>query len=322
MPIRVNFPTTSPFSIGDLADVIDFLAFGSVLGSLSTSVFTGFGLYNGMNASFTATGSGFSTGSLGGEIYVVTGTLQNITFTTGAQSVEFSTMNINMASFSQFLFMEDSGSDPLAVENFLMGQRWTVNMGNGDDLAPLGTLIGDGLELNLRSNDILRGRGGDDVLFSGDGNDLIDGGKGADDLSGGEGRDRLFGDNGRDVLKGGGGADKLFGELGADRLFGGGGRDILNGGEGNDLLVGANGSDTFVFEDDSGRDRISGFDALDNNEKIDLSAVSDIVDFADLMANHIKQVGKKVVIDNDADMQINVLNTQLADLDAADFIFV
>lgn len=322
MPIRVNFPVTGPFSTVDLADIIDFIAFEAMITSLSTSSFSGSGLYNGAPASYTATGSGFSTGLLGGETYVLTGTLQNITFNTGTTSVTVSTMNISMPSLSNFLFFEDSGMDPLALENFLMGQGWVINMGNGDDMAPIGTTIGDGADFNLRYNDILRGRGGDDVLFSGDGNDLIDGGKGSDDLSGGDGRDRLFGGNGQDILKGGAGADKLFGELGADRLFGGGGRDILNGGEGNDVLVGANGSDVFVFEDDSGRDRVSGFDALDSNEKIDLSAVSEIVDFTDLMDNHIRQLGRKVVIDDGADVQINLLNTRLADLDASDFIFV
>ena len=46
-----------------------------------------------------------------------------------------------------------------------------------------------------------------------------------------------------------------------------------------------------------------------------------IRDFRDLKANHMKQVGDRVVIDDGANTQIVLLSTDLADLDRQDFLF-
>ncbi|PPB79351.1 hypothetical protein LV82_02978, partial [Albidovulum inexpectatum] len=56
-------------------------------------------------------------------------------------------------------------------------------------------------------------------------------------------------------------------------------------------------------------------------EKIDLSAVSAITNLADLMANHIAQVGADVVIDDLAGNTITLTGVSLANLDASDFVF-
>ena len=77
---------------------------------------------------------------------------------------------------------------------------------------------------------------------------------------------------------------------GNDTLYGGGGNDILTGGGGNDILSGGGGADDFIFADGFGTDTINGFSA-NNNEDIDLSAVTNITDFNDLMANHLVNNG-------------------------------
>jgi len=54
--------------------------------------------------------------------------------------------------------------------------------------------------------------------------------------------------------------------------------------------VGESGADVFVFAGNWGQDRIQGFEA-GNLEKIDLSAITNITDFADLLANHLRDNG-------------------------------
>lgn len=125
-------------------------------------------------------------------------------------------------------------------------------------------LIGGG------GNDHLRGGHGDDKIDGGDGRDFIRGRDGDDRISGGDGNDFLRGDlgddtihggDGRDHVRGGQGDDWLFGGDGDDMIRGGQGDDILNGGAGRDLMWGGDGADTFVFQENSGQDRIFGFNA-------------------------------------------------------------
>jgi len=98
------------------------------------------------------------------------------------------------------------------------------------------------------------------------------------------------------------------------------------GGQGDDILVGGDGFDTFVFADASGRDVISDF-SEHNSERIDLSSVAEIVDFADLIANHLVDVGGTAVITYGGVNTIELTNWTLADIgvgeiiSASDFIF-
>ncbi|MCA0922809.1 calcium-binding protein, partial [Pseudooceanicola nanhaiensis] len=83
---------------------------------------------------------------------------------------------------------------------------------------------------------------------------------------------------------------------GNDTLLGGGGKDTLEGGIGDDLLTGGGGPDLFVFHDDWGNDTITDFvDA--NSEKIDLSGVTAITGFYDLLNNHLVDDGGTAVIE-------------------------
>ncbi len=151
----------------------------------------------------------------------------------------------------------------------------TLKGGNGAD-----TLLGGS------GSDLLNGGGGKDKLVGGGGSDLLNGGGGSDLLNGGGGNDNLVGGGGNDKLVGGRGIDILIGGGGNDNLVGSGGNDSLVGGGGNDSLVGGGGNDTFVFANRFGVDTIADF-AAGNAERIDLSAVTAITDFADLVAHHL-----------------------------------
>lgn len=230
-----------------------------------------------------------------------------------------------------------------------------VNGGDGHD-----ALFGGNQEDSLNGglgNDLLYGDAGFDLLICGDGDDQAWGGNqadnlygdaGEDQLYGGNGFDRLFGGTDNDTLSGDAGADALFGQTGddtlnggadEDRLYGGDGNDVLNGGAaddylsgdagfdiinggaGNDTLRGAFNADTFVFEDGFGLDTIVDFEALNVYEKIDLSLVSAITDFFDLVANHMLPSGSDVLVNAGGGDVLTLANVSLLDLDSSDFIF-
>ena len=113
---------------------------------------------------------------------------------------------------------------------------------------------------------------------------------GADALHGRNGNDKLFGFDNSDTLFGDSGNDTIYGGAGNDRLIGGSGNDTIYGGAGNDRLIGGSGNDTFVFVSGFGHDVIVGYSA-NNAEDIDLSGVSGITSFADLVNNHLTTDG-------------------------------
>lgn len=181
--------------------------------------------------------------------------------------------------------------------------------GEGDD-----TLKGDGW------NDRLDGESGDDFLDGGEGDDTLLGGTGNDVLIGFHGEDLMFGEGGNDVMQGLGQNDTMDGGSGGDTMEGGFGNDVLIGGQGSDLLIGGGGADRFVFEDGHGRDRITDFDAQSGAERIDLSAVTALRNFGQVMAA-ATQGGSRVTIETGSDSVIILEDVALQDLDQGDFIF-
>ncbi|MCP9481431.1 hypothetical protein NNA36_05605 [Shimia sp. CNT1-13L.2] len=181
----------------------------------------------------------------------------------------------------------------------------TINGGTGNDSIWAGG-----------GNDVLKGEGGSDELDGGAGNDVVNGGNGADEVNGGTGADTVIG---------GGGADDMEGDGGNDRLTAGAGNDTLNGGAGNDTLTGNKNADTFVFEGNFGNDVITDFAAF-NTEKVDLSRISEITDFADLLAEHLVDDGgkAKIVVGSNSILLQNVDYTDVGvglAYSANDFIF-
>lgn len=217
----------------------------------------------------------------------------------------------------------ESGNDVLAGGN----GRDTLRGGNGDDTLDGGN--GDDLLYGDNGADLIFGGNGSDRLFGGNKTDTLHGQKGYDTIFGGDGNDRLFGNAGDDQLSGGFGDDLLKGGIDDDTLLGGDGFDVLHGGDGNDVLngqvgndtlTGGTGADVFKFKTGDGADVITDFHGGEGDQ-ISLHGVSDIVDYADLVSNHLVQSGSNVVIWMDANNQITLANTALSDLTAEHFLF-
>jgi len=92
------------------------------------------------------------------------------------------------------------------------------------------------------------------------------------------------------------------------------------GGAGDDRLYGNFNWDIFVFEDGFGNDIIKDFNVPNRYEKIDLSGVSSITDFSDLMNNHLSTIAGNAVI-TDGSNTITLEGVNAAALTDNDFIF-
>lgn len=151
----------------------------------------------------------------------------------------------------------------------------------------------------------LKGTFASDLLAGGGGNDQLSGLGGADVLRGGAGSDQLDGGGGNDLLDGGDGKDILIGGAGADILVGGGGQDQLTGGSGADI---------FMFADNFGTDTITDFV---QGDRIDLSAISGLADFSDLV---ISYTARRALI-TIGDDKLLLTGVSAGSLDVNDFIF-
>ncbi len=198
-----------------------------------------------------------------------------------------------------------------AGNDTLFGNLGRDSLVGGDD---------DDLLLGGNRQDTLESGDGDDRAFGGNGSDTITGDMGNDILRGGTSEDTLDGGVGDDFLFGGTQNDILFGGEGADVLSGRGGFDTLNGGIGNDTLIGGFNGDIFIFEDSFGNDVIEDFTVEIGPERIDLSGVTEITDFADLVADHLSDINGNAVI-TDGMNTITLTGVAMVDLEAGDFIF-
>ncbi|MEO9780352.1 MAG: calcium-binding protein [Sedimentitalea sp.] len=314
MPFTIVLPEDTHFTVDDTLQIVNFIAEEAVLGTRFTSTqFTGSGTYQSEVSTYTAYGSGFSSAvTPGGLTYIATGTIDTVEFQTVVETMTITNVDLDMVTFAALRLADLSGADPFAIENYIMGRAWDLTLGDLDDVFPEGSTIGDGALLNTLGDDNFLGGRGNDDLFTGDGNDKLSGNQGNDTLSGGAGKDNIKGGDGDDILIGGIGRDRLFGQNDNDRLDSGKGDDVLHGGAGDDV---------FVFANKYGNDAVRDFDATNDNEQIDLTAVTRIKTFNDLMNNHISQDGANVVIDDTDKTIITLENVNLADLDAADFLF-
>ena len=80
-------------------------------------------------------------------------------------------------------------------------------------------------------------------------------------------------------------------------------------------------ADTFIFEDNFGIDVIQDFDVSNQFERIDLSGVTNITDFQDLVTNHLSQQGNNTTITLDNNNIITLLDVNASTLGTSDFIF-
>lgn len=209
----------------------------------------------------------------------------------------------------------DQGDDIVlggAGPDLINGGEGIDRLSGGSDDDALDGESGDDLLLGGVGADVLIGGTGDDVLHGEGGEDSIFGGQGGDRLDGGSGADRLFGDDGNDTLSGG---------EGHDSLYGGAGFDELSGGTGDDWLQGEDGSDVFVFRDGFGSDTIADFDADDAFEFIDLSGVSSITSWSDLVENHLRETDMSSQLTTELGDVLTLVGVLTSTLSEQDFIF-
>jgi Ca2+-binding RTX toxin-like protein len=192
-------------------------------------------------------------------------------------------------------------------------------------------------------NNDITGNAQGNLLFGGDGDDSILGGGGGDYIAGGRGIDTMNGGSGTDTVDfthtdadgsfnlatgvadfGGSNVEAM---LDFENVVAGGGDNVITGNPEDNSLTGGAGNDTFVFANGFGQDIIEDFSS-DDAEKIDLSAVTEIADFNDLLSNHLQSVGgdTAVIVANASDL-ILLEGVSVSDIgvgqayDANDFIF-
>jgi Ca2+-binding RTX toxin-like protein len=112
-----------------------------------------------------------------------------------------------------------------------------------------------------------------------------------------EAGDDIVGTGGADHLVGTKKGEAIYGLGGKDQIEAKGGKDTIYGSTGKDQLTGGGGADTFVFASHGGKDVITDFKVSGQDHDIlDLSAVSEISGYQDLINNHVRESGGDLVI--------------------------
>lgn len=118
-----------------------------------------------------------------------------------------------------------------------------------------------------------------------------------------------------EAIRGSNVRDRIYDDTGNNRIRGEGGDDYINVSGGNDTLRGGAGRDQFVFTGTAfGTDVIEDFSKADR-DRIQILAADDIGDLT------ITQDGTTAVIRLNANSQVRVLNFDIDDFAAGDFIF-
>ena len=125
---------------------------------------------------------------------------------------------------------------------------------------------------------------------------------------------------GKGDTKGVGNADanRIDGNGGDNRLVGLAGADILNGAAGDDILTGGADADIFLFSKGYGHDTIKDFKHAEDH--VDLAGQKAIIDFEDMMANHVTSSHGDLKI-HVGSATLTLENTSASDLDFNDFFF-
>ncbi|MEL7097915.1 MAG: calcium-binding protein [Pseudomonadota bacterium] len=287
------------------------LGAASAVGTATSHTVINYGLISGLEYSIINTNGNFRNGNSSANIENH-GTLQG--------AVELGDLNDRLINTGTINGTVDlGGGSDTYIGRGDSSVSHAVTGGNGNDHLAGGT--GDDTLIGGNGNDTVRGADGDDMLSSLNGNASMHGGRGDDTLDGGSGNDTLLGGRDNDMLIGNGGNDLMLGHAGNDTLDGGAGRDTIEGGVGTDVITGGTAADIFVFKGNFGNDTITDFNSISAGEKIDLSGVGAIADFADLAANHMTQSGTSVIIDAGRGNTITVERTDISNMDAGDFLF-
>lgn len=190
--------------------------------------------------------------------------------------------------------------------------------GTGDGLGASDAAPQTAVFPGARGHDLLRGGAEEDRLNGGGGKDVLFGQGGGDRMAGGSGDDILHGGAGNDRIVGGHDGDMLLGGPGDDRLAGQAGNDWLEGGRGQDRMIGGAGADVFVFDADGVLDRV--LDFAPGADFLSLAGIGSIADAADLLANHMLDLGHGLLIYG-REGRIFLRDVEQGDMTADDFLF-
>jgi Ca2+-binding RTX toxin-like protein len=277
------------------------------------------------------------TGTMGDDVIKMSGGLDHIDGGSGSDTMDYSRydgeLTIVLAdSDPTTVYGNGAPGDVLVdIENLIGGRRNDYFAGDNSD----NTFYGKG------GHDYFVASNGFDHYFGGAGYDLVDYSntgvglvitaptQGTSVVSGGgvdhdtlNSIERIIGTAFSDKISGGAANNEFYGLGGKDMLNGGAGGDVLDGGRGNDRLTGGADADIFVFAGRFGHDTVTDFNAHGKaHDFIDLSGVSNIPDFDDLISNHATQHGHDVVIDAANAGTITLKNVDLDHLSADQFLF-
>ncbi|MES2677735.1 MAG: calcium-binding protein [Pseudomonadota bacterium] len=167
-------------------------------------------------------------------------------------------------------------------------------------------------------DDLIVGNQGDNLIDAGNGNNQIQSFAGDDDILSGDGNDIIDAGLGYNYIESGAGNDRISTTSGDDTIFAGEGDDIISSGAGNDYIEGGAGSDKFIItaENIDGQTTIADFEFNNLNEKIDLSAFTNIRNFNDLIITE-----GSAIINLFNGQIIHILNARPEDMKAENFIF-
>jgi Ca2+-binding RTX toxin-like protein len=176
--------------------------------------------------------------------------------------------------------------------------------------------------------DTLIGSAHADYIYIDNFDTLIDAGEGYDALFVYQGNGQGMIDTTIDVsaanaewVLGGAGNDTITnaGDATSVTLSGGGGNDTLTGGLANDFLYGNAGVDTFVVTSNAQFDAILDFEV--DVDKVDLTALPSIDDFADLQAAAFEDGNGNTIFSLGGSNQLFLYQVSLTSLSGNDFIF-
>lgn len=108
-------------------------------------------------------------------------------------------------------------------------------------------------------------------------------------------------------------ANLLVGNAGRNVLIAGDGEDVLKGGKGDDVLTGGGADDAFHFARGTGTDIVT--DWTWAHDELHLDGLKGATDYADMMANHVRQVGNDLWIEYGSD-RIVLANSDVNDLNS------
>ena len=248
----------------------------------------------------------------------------------GGRDVYDGGAGFDQVSYAEYWFWENPGMARSGIRVDMAAGTVRGPDGQVDTISGIESIRGTHLA------DRMLGDAGNNQFMGLAGVDRIDGGDGFDEVRyhrdesyGGFDGIKVYLDKGRivdgfgttdrvtniEAVRGTNQRDRMYDDAGNNRLRGEGGNDYISASEGNDTLRGGAGRDVFVFVGTNfGTDVIDDFSQADR-DRIEIAAAASIDDLT------FTQEGTTALIRLNGDSVVRVLNFDIDDFAAGDFIF-